>query len=193
MSIEDALRVGAQRAYSAAKEMDVGHRPSALGQMRHFHMNESFQLALLANGARPSPIRGNNVITGRSGIINLARFNSSLGSWNNSRRSLTRRQMSLANQAIAPLVFGDLFDEYEPPTDITVFFVSTFSGSILLEPELPVSIHIAVPDAMMQGWLFKEDAQVFIQRYEQIPAQVDLVNPTLKTAKKQQNPDSSAS
>ena len=36
MGIEEALVVGAQRAYIAARGMDDGHLPSVVGQLRHF-------------------------------------------------------------------------------------------------------------------------------------------------------------
>ena len=193
MSVEDALRVGAQRAFFASEGMDSGHLPSALGQQRHFHMNETFHRALAMVDAKPTAIRGNRVITGRSGIVNLARFNSNIKSWNNSRRSLTRRQMSLVNQAIEPLVLGDLFDEYRSPSDVTAFFVATFSGSLRDQPEMPLSIQIAVPDRMMQGWLFKEPVQLFVQRYEKEADQFDGAKPRLKVQKKTQDPDDSAS
>lgn len=194
MSVEDALRVGAQRAYFAAEGMNRGHLASVMGQMRHFHMNESFHVALTTCNAQPSAIRGNGIIRGRSGIVNLARFNSSVGSWNNSRRSLTRRQMSLVNQAIEPLVLGDLFDHYEPASNITAFFVATFSGSMHVQPELPLSIHLAVPDGTMHGWLFKEPVQEFLERYKVAPeSQPDNARPKLKKLKKPQNPDDTAS
>lgn len=194
MSVEDALRVGAQRAYFAAEGMNRGHIASVMGQMRHFHMNESFHVALTNCDAQPSDLRGNKIVCGRSGIISLARFNSSMGTWNNGRRSLTRKQMSLVNQAIEPLVLGDLFNDYKPASDITAFFVATFSGSIHVQPELPLSIHLAVPDKTMHGWLFKETVQEFLERYKTAPEiQPDYAKPTLKKQRKPQNPDDNAS
>lgn len=89
MGVEDALTVGAQRAYMAARGMDEGHLPHAVGQLRHFHMNEAFQRALATNGAEPSPIRGNGIVTGRTGVFTLARFNIPEGFWINGRRSHT--------------------------------------------------------------------------------------------------------
>lgn len=112
MGAEDALAVGAQRAYLAARGMDEGHLPHVVGQLRHFHMNEAFQRALAANGAEPSPIRGNGIVTGRTGAFTLARFNIPEGFWINGRRS--QRQMSLANMAIKPLVQPELFSGYQP-------------------------------------------------------------------------------
>lgn len=181
LGIEDALIVGAQRAYAAGRGMDDGHLPHAVGQLRHFHMNEAFQRALVAADASPSPIRGNGIVTGRAGIFTLARFNIPEGFWINGRRSHTRRQMSLANIAIEPLVQPELFGEYQTPSDAVAFFVACFSGSLHVQPESPVSIQIAVPDRHMRGWLFREPLDSFIKRYDQEPmAQHDLAVPKLK-------------
>ena len=98
MGIEEALAAGAQRAYATAKGMDDGHLPHVVGQMRHFHMNESFQRALSIGDASPTVIRGNGIVTGRTGVFTLARFNIPEGFWINGRRSHTRRQMSVANK-----------------------------------------------------------------------------------------------
>lgn len=194
MSVEDALRVGAQRAYFAAEGMNSGHLAYVIGQMRHFHMNEAFHLALATSDAEPSPVRGNRIIHGRTGIVNLARFNSSVSSWNNSRRSLSRRQMALVNQAVESLVTGDLFDEEKPPSEVTVFFVANFSGSVLVQPELPLSIHIAVPDKTMHNWLFHETVPEFLNRYKDVPkTQPDNAMPQLKKLKKPRTPDDDVS
>jgi len=182
MGIEEALVVGAQRAYVAARGMDDGHLPSVVGQLRHFHMNESFQRALAVSHASPSPIRGNAIVTGRTGVFTLARFNIKEGLWVNGRRSHTRRQMSMANKAIEPLVQPELFEDYEPPSEVVAFFVACFAGSLHIQPESPVSIQIAVPDRNMQGWLFREPIDGFAKRYDQKPVsqQDDLAMPKLK-------------
>lgn len=181
MAVEEALVVGAQRAYAAARGMDEGHLPHVVGQLRHFHMNEAFQRALAANGAEPSPIRGNGIVTGRAGVFTLARFNIPEGFWINGRRSQTRRQLSLANMAIEPLVQPELFSSYQPPSEAVAFFVACFSASPSIHPESPVSIQIAVPDRHMRGWLFKERLEQFLKRYDQTPMhQDDLALPKLK-------------
>ncbi|WP_265655769.1 alpha/beta hydrolase [Verminephrobacter aporrectodeae] len=181
MGVEDALAVGAQRAYVAARGMDEGHLPHVVGQLRHFHMNEAFQRALAANGAEPSPIRGNRIVTGRTGVFTLARFNIPIGFWINGRRSRTRKQLSLANMAIEPLIQSELFSGYRPPSDAVAFFVACFSGDLNIQPESPVSIQIAIPDQHMRGWLFKEPLEAFAKRYDQMPVgQNDLAVPKLK-------------
>lgn len=181
MGIEEALVAGAQRAYSAARGMDEGHLPHVVGQLRHFHMNESFHRALAAGDASPSVIRGNGIVTGRTGVFTLARFNIPDGFWINGRRSYTRRQMSMANRAIEPLVQPELFEEYVLPSDAVAFFVACFSGSLKFQPDAPLSIQIAVPDRHMRGWLFREPLNAFVHRYEANPAgQADLAVPKLK-------------
>ncbi|KAE8759631.1 alpha/beta hydrolase [Paraburkholderia madseniana] len=188
MAIEEALGVGAQRAFGGAKGMDQGHLPHIVGQLRHFHMNESFHRALTVGETNPTPIRGNGIVSGRSGVFTLARFNIPEGFWVNGRRSHTRRQMSFANKAIEPLVQPELFEEYSAPSEAVAFFVACFSGSLHVQPESPLSIQIAVPDRDMRGWLFREPVSAFLQRYEleQKPAtQDDLAKPKLKKDKKQ--------
>ena len=196
MGLEEAKLVGAQRAYAAARGMDDGHLPSVVGQLRHFHMNESFHRALSVGGASPSPLRGNQIITGRAGIFTLARFNTKYGVWNSGRRSETRKQMSLANAAIEPLVQPELFSDYVPPSDAVVFLVACFAGSLHVQPETPVSIQIAVPDRNMESWLFREPVDSFVKRYDQKPttAQDDLAMPKLKkNIGKQQDKDGTGS
>lgn len=182
MGLEEAKLVGAQRAYAAARGMDDGHLPSVVGQLRHFYMNETFHRALAVGGASPSPLRGNQIITGRAGVFTLARFNTKCGVWNSGRRSETRKQMSLANAAIEPLVQPELFSDYVPPSDAVVFLVACFAGLLHVQPETPVSIQIAVPDRNMESWLFREPVDLFVKRYDQKPttAQDDLATPKLK-------------
>jgi hypothetical protein len=181
LSVEDAFAVGARRAYSAAQGMDEGHLPHVVGQLRHFHLNETFQQTLSTNHASPSPIKGSGIVTGRAGIFTLARFNSRDALWNSARRSQTRRQMALANRAIEPLVQPELFFPYTPPTDAVVFFVACFAGSLSIQPDSPVSIQLAVPDRHLQKWLFRESLETFIQRYDASSAiQDDFAHPKLK-------------
>ena len=181
MAIEEGLVVGAQRAYAAAKGMEDGHLPHVVGQLRHFHMNEAFHRALAVGSASPTPIRGNGIVTGRTGVFTLARFNIPQGFWVNGRRSHTRRQMCAANKTIEPLVQPELFSIYVPPSNAVAFFVSCFSGSMQVQPESPASIQIAVPNNDMRGWLFKEPLSAFMLRYEAQPIeQDDLAKPKLK-------------
>lgn len=196
MALEEAMLVGAQRAYAAARGMNDGHLPSVVGHLRHFHMNESFHRTLTVGGASPSPLRGNRIVTGRAGIFTLARFNTKYGTWNSARRSETRKQMSLANAAIEPLVQPGFFSEYVPPSDGVVFIVAGFAGSLHTQPETPISIDLAVPDRNMYGWLFREPITAFLKRYDQksTTAQNDLAKPKLKkNIGKQQDKDGTGS
>ena len=196
MALEEAKLVGAQRAYVAARGMDDGHLPSVVGQLRHFHMNELFHRALTVGGISPSPLRGNQIVTGRTGIFTVARFNTKYGVWNSGRRSETRKQMSLANAAIEPLVQPGLFSDYVQPSEGVVFLVACFAGSLHTQPETPISIEIAVPDRNMRGWLFRESIDAFIKRYDQksTTAQDDLAVPKLKKdIGKQQDKDGTGS
>lgn len=191
MGIEEALAVGAQRAYAAARGMDDGHLPSVVGQLRHFYMNESFQRALAVSDASPSPLHGNQIVTGRAGIFTLARFNIKERFWINGRRSETRRQISMVNKAIEPLVQPELFADYEPPSEAVTFFVACFAGSLNIQPESPISIQVAVPDRNMRGWLFREPINEFTKRYDQKPVamQDDLATPKLKKSIGKKNKD----
>jgi hypothetical protein len=180
MGVEDALQIGAQRGYDAASGMNEGHRPSVVGQMRHFHMNETFHDALTAAGINSTPIRGNGIVVGRSGVFTVSRFNISAGLWYNGRRSRTRREMSYANRAVEPLVQPELFGEVKLITEATAFFVTSFSGSF--KNSFPVSIDLAVPDREMKGWLFREPLHTFLARYDEVPEQVDLAVPKLKSS-----------
>lgn len=182
MGLEEANMVGAQRAYAAARGMDDRHLPSVVGCLRHFHMNETFHRTLSVAGASPSPLCGNRIVTGRIGIFTLARLNIKHGVWNCGRRSETRRQMSLANAAIEPLVQPELFSDYVEPSEAVVFVVACFAGSLHSQPHIPLSIEIAVPDRYMRGWLFREPIDIFLRRYGHKPmaGQADLAVPRLK-------------
>ena len=182
LGVEEALEAAALRAYTVAKDMDEGHMPHAVGQMRHFHMSEAFHRALSIGDALPTPIKGNGVVTGRAGIFTVGRFNIPEGLWVNGRRSRTRRQMSLANKSIEPLVQSGLFGGYVQATDAVAFFVACFSGSLRVHPEGPVSIQIAVPNPHMTGWLFREPLTKYLSRYDTVEnaAPEDRAVPKLK-------------
>ncbi len=179
MGVEDALQAGAIRGFNASKGMNEGHLSTVLGQMRHFHMNEAFNEALIAANGKPTPIKGNSIVVGQAGLFRLSRFNTSSKLWNNGRRSRFRREMAETNRAIEQLIQPSLFD-LEPITQATAFFVASFSGSTKIQPEAPQAIHIAVPDKRMSGWLFKEPLGVFLARYDEVQSQNDTAMPTLK-------------
>lgn len=181
LGIDEGLNVGAARAFKAAKAMHSGHVKHAVGQMRSFHMNETFNEALIAGGADSTEIKGNSLVIGRSGMLALARFNVSARSWNNGRRSAMRRELAQANQAIEQLVQPGLFSP-TPISEATIFFVASFSGSMSFEPEAPQAIYIAVPDKNMKSWIFQESLVSFCSRYFDVenPVQPDMAQPKLK-------------
>ncbi|MEK0364416.1 hypothetical protein [Pseudomonas sp. CBC3] len=180
MGVEDAFDAGAMRAYLATKDLSKKHRKNALGQMRHFYMNELFSEALLAAGAEHAPLQGNGVVVGQTGMFKFSRVNMSSTVWNNAKRSSIRRKLSEVNQAMTQLVQPSLFVP-EAITAGTFFFVACFSGSLSNQPERPIQVFIAVPDAKMEGWLFREPLKTFLARYDEVPQQIDRVTPTLKT------------
>ncbi|WP_449431798.1 hypothetical protein [Pseudomonas putida] len=180
MGIEDAFEAGALRAYLDTKDMDDNHRKNALGQMRAFRMNESFEETLRASESVHTPLKGNGVVLGHAGIFKFGRVNMCSTLWNNIRRGAIRRQLAEANQAMTQLIQPSLFAP-EPITSGTFFFVACFSGSLTHLPEAPLEIHIAVPDAKMKGWLFREPLSKFLARYDEVSEQVDNAKPKLKT------------
>lgn len=180
MGVEDAFDAGALLAHLATKDLDKKHRKNALGQMRHFHMNERFSESLQAAGAENVPLRGNGVVVGQAGMLKFSRVNMSTTAWNNASRSTIRRELSKANQAMTQLVQPSLFGPQEI-TSGTFFFVARFSGSLQHQPEKALEIYIAVPDAKMEGWLFREPLSLFLKRYDRAPKQVDKATPKLKT------------
>ncbi|WP_224248030.1 hypothetical protein [Hyalangium gracile] len=166
LSVADALEDGAGMAYPAVQKVDVRHRSSALGQMRHFFMNERFAEALAVADASPSDLRGNEVVVGTKGIFRLSRFNISKGPWYNARRSLSRRALAEANRAIEQIVRPSLpLWPPEPITAATAFFVGVFSGNLRVSPEKPLDVVLAVPDHSMRTWLFQESVSTFVSRY----------------------------
>jgi len=123
-------------------------------------------------------LQGNQIVTGQTGIVRLARFNIRSGCWNSGRRGAQREQMALANAALELLVQPDLFDDYVRPSEVVAFIVSCFSP---MQPQ-PDSICIAVPDRSMRGWLFREPMSALIARYDAAASakQVDKAKPKLK-------------
>ena len=188
LAVEDALFAGAKKAYNSVQDVERGHRNSALGQMRHFQMNQAFHLALKLGGASPTLLRANEIVKGQTGIFTLGRFNIRNGFWENGRRSKTRRKLSELNKIISRVVMPDMFSDYEIPAEAIVFFVACFPAG---NCDAPGSIELAVPDQDMHGWLFREPLNVFLKRYDEMPTsnQQDLALPKLKKFPKKQSGD----
>lgn len=180
LGVEEAMIVGAQRGYISTRNMADGHRRSALGHQRHFHMNETYYQTLVSHGIQPTQLSGNRIVTGRSGMLMLGRFNMRGADWMKGSRSVTRKQLSKVNEALTSCMLPDLFIEPEIPTELAVFFVSRFSGELDESAATPESIYVAVPDKDIKKWLFREPLSMFLQRYDQQSVQDDLAQPRLK-------------
>lgn len=178
MGVEDAFAAGALQAYGVTKEVSK-QRKTALGQMRHILMNERFSDLLEASNAELISPQGNRVIVGQAGIFKFARLNMSTTNWNRPTRSIIRRELAEANEAMSQLVQPSLFGP-QGVTSGTLFFVARFSGSLHHYPEKPLQVYIAVPNPKMDGWLFREPLSQFLDRYEAAPKQPDNATVKLK-------------
>jgi len=187
LAVEDALDVGAKRAFLGSAGMNAGHRASALGHLRHFHMNETFADALAAAGANPSKVRGNQLVIGRMGMFNIGRLNITKGPWYHARRSKKRLDLCRINRDIEQLIQPSVFEPAGPVTSATLLFVAVFSGSLTHQPEHPISIDVAVPDSELREWLFTEPLSAFVRRYDVATIQPDNVQPVLKPGAKKKN------
>ena len=176
LAIEEGLLASSERAFLASQQANPGHQTNVLGQLRHFHNNEAFHLVLENHGLSPSPIRGNKIITSRSGIGVIGRFNSSEPTFSSGRRSKTRKDMASVNEVIQTLIQPTLF-ETNATRQFVLFFVAEFNERM---QEKPAAIWLAVPNSMMTNWLFCERVEDFLSRYELSTPQLDLATPTLK-------------
>jgi hypothetical protein len=179
LAVEDALIVGAKRAYEQSHGMHRGHRRSVLGQLRHFHMNETFHQALESSEVSPTPLNGSSVVVGRSGILSLGRFNVSSAGWASGRRSNIRRHMAEANKAIEEMVQPGLFEPRAAPKTGSIFFVACFPHG-KSNADAPPLVYVALPDAKMQGWVFKRPLSWLLERSISAPSQEDKAMPKLK-------------
>lgn len=180
-ALDDGLRAATKRAHAEAAARDEGHRSSVLGQARHFHQNEAFALALDACGIRRNPIKGNGIVVGDLAPAYFARFSISNPTWNRVRRSAQRLKMSRKNLWLQELVQPGLFEASQLiEGQITVFFVSVFSGSLKVQPDAPVSIDIVVPDVTLSERLFSESLTAFLGRYAEPAQQTDIAHVRLK-------------
>lgn len=178
MGVEDAFTAGALQAFGLTKDVRK-QRKTALGYMRHIQMNERFSDLLEASSAELISSQGNRVIVGVAGMFKFARLNMNTTNWNRPSRSITRRELAEANEAMSQLVQPSLF-EPQDVTSGTFFFVARFSGSLHHHPEKPLQVYIAVPNPKMDGWLFREPLSHFLDRYEAVPKQADNAKVKLK-------------
>lgn len=181
MGIYDSLMAGANRAYTRSQYDEAGHKKTILGNMRNWCMNEEFHKSLAAAGCQPSPLKGNQIVVGKCGIINIGRINDNNVAWNNLTRSKTRKDLAAHNRFIEHLVQPSLLDSPEEIPTATAFFLARFSGSLTVQPESPISIEIVVPSSDMKYWLFNEPVELFLNRYNVIPSQIDKAMAKLKS------------
>ena len=187
LAIEEALIVGAKRAFNRCNGIHDGHITSALGQMRHFEMNQAFFSTLETHNICSTYLRGNEIVVGKSGMLNIARFTANDDKWNSARRSQARKKLAKCNVQLETLVYPDLFaDQHIEPSSGTIFFVTCFSGSMENSPDKPIRVQVAVCDSDMKQWLFIEDISKFVDRYivtstcDANNTVEDLVKPKLK-------------
>jgi hypothetical protein len=181
VALDEGFRAAAKRAYTEAASRDEGHRSSALGQGRHFQQNEAFALALDASGIRRNAIKGNGIIVGDLAPLYLARFSIANPTWNRVRKSAQRLEMARKNLWLQEIVQPGLFEATQPiEGQITVFFVTAFSGSMKVQPDVPVSIDIVVPDVSLGERLFGESLSAFLARYAEPVKQPDMAHVRLK-------------
>lgn len=193
-SISEALYAGAYQAHKDCRSRAEGHLPSVLGLARHFWMNETFYEALSASGLSPSALAGNRIVTGTSGIVTIARFNTKEARLEKGRRSKSRLKLAEANRIVESLTQPGLFESRpSAPTSLAAFFVASFAASPQMLPEKPVKIEIAVPSINMDKWLFCEAIEHLMARYEAPVLQADRVRPKLKKSAQNQDVEGDAS
>jgi len=182
-SISEALYAGANQAFKDSKNRAEGHLPSVLGLARHFWMNETFYEALAGSGLSPSSLAGNRIVTGTSGIVTIARFNTKEARLEKGRKSKSRLKLAEANRIVESLAQPGLFDSRpSAPISLSAFFVASFAASPQILPDRPVKIEVAVPSGSMDKWLFCEAIEHLMARYEVAVLQEDRARPKLKAS-----------
>jgi len=189
MAVEDAYFSGDAKGRSRAADFETGHRPSAAGQNKHFSINESFFDALLAHGAKPSPLRGTKLVIGRLGIFNIARLNVPGHQWVNLGRSATRKKLADLNQAInKKFVQADLFGEAPELVEGTIFIIGVMDGTDANNMSQLTQVMLALPAPNMESWLYMSTMADFQKLYDEVDAvvQVDSAKPILRIITKKQ-------
>ncbi|HHK5991599.1 MULTISPECIES: hypothetical protein [Neisseria] len=185
LALQEAFLIGSTRAYHGVEHTHPGHVKNVLGQLRHFELNEAFHTVMQSHNLEVSELKGNNIVVAKSGIWNICRATANDEKWHAVKRSRARQLLAHKNMFIESLVYRDLFEDNVAPLEGTVFFVTSFSGSMDNMPEQPVSIQIAVCDSEMNNWLFVEHIEQFLERYSvvgkmEVEKQIDLAKPSLK-------------
>lgn len=167
LNLEQMIPSALERVRKFSEEFMAGHRPSVLGQVRHFALNEALVRCLDDSGIPHPPLRGNAIMIGKIGVVTLARVHMGQSQWDNSRRSKTKVKLCKPNHLAKRLVHPDMFDGEIVVADIpevTVFIVTEGDGTNGAAP-----IYLVVPDETMdlRNPVFKEELSVFMQRYQQ--------------------------
>ena len=137
-----------------------------------------------------SELKGNSIVIGKVGIWNICRATANDENWHSVKRSRSRQLLAQKNLFAENLVYGNLLEDSDKiASEGTVFFITSYSGSMNYHPERPVSIQIAVCDSQMENWLFIENIEDFLMRYSiadksVADPQIDLAKPTLKSKDK---------
>jgi len=181
LAILEGLEGAAAAAFNSVTVSHPGHLAHELGNARHFRANEVFFDVLLAYGASPSPLKGNDLVVGQTGDLKLGRFNVRAGPWYNARRSRKRVELTQANEYLAELVQPSLFERGQKAATGIVFFVTEFGESP--DPR-PRDILVAVPAPGMTSWLYCESITTFLQGYNEPSRQDDFAKPVLRASVK---------
>lgn len=184
LNLEQMIPSALERVRKFGDGFLAGHRPSVLGQVRHFALNEALVHCLDECGLPHPPLRGNAIMVGKVGLVSLARVHMGQSQWDNSRRSKTKVKLCKPNYLAKRLVNPDMFEDeplIEDIPEITAFIVTEGDGANGIAP-----IYIVVPDETMdlRNPVFKEDLPVFMRRYQRSQDVVDKAFSKLKAGVK---------
>lgn len=192
MACEDAYHNGDEKGRSHSAAFELGHRPSAAGQVKHFFTNEAFHEALRVHGADPSPLRGTQLVVGRFGGFNIARLNVPGHKWTNLRRSATRKRLAELNESIEnKYVQGDLFTTPKEISGGTLFILGVVDGIDTNGIAQLTQVMVALPAPNMKSWLYISTMAEFLKLYDRLDtsAQPDNAVPKLKKQPKKKTSD----
>lgn len=192
MACEDAYYGGDAKGRAHSAAFDLGHRPSAAGQVKHFFTNEAFHEALQAHGGEPSSLKGTKLVVGRLGVFNVVRLNVPGHKWVNLGRSATRKKLAELNQTIeTKYVQGDLFSEVREVAEGTLFILGIVDGIDINGIAQLTHVMVALPAPNMKSWLYISPVAEFLKLYDQRDraVQPDHAVPKLKKQPKKQTGD----
>lgn len=192
MACQDAYYGGDSQGRLQAAGFAPGHRRSAIGQRKHFVLNETFYEALLAHGAAPTPLSGTRLVIGRFGLFNVVRLNVPGHKWTNLRRSATRAKLAEINNGIEnKYVQGDFFAAQHNVANGTVFILGVMDGVDENGVAQLTQVMVALPAPDMKSWLYIESMTTVLKLYDQVDAvmPIDQAVPKLKARPKKQADD----